>query len=196
MAMTRMLIALLVPIAIVGCAPREPIRGWSPNPKPSAASAAIGQRYVDFKFVDSKGIERPIRREMGDYTVLALTRCDRSTHGPAVDLLRAIRDVNRNASNVKVVGVDIHWSPSGCKDHDQCHLVASEPNLGTICDATGAIHRAYGDQKESWFYVISPDKTIEFSAPATRGAQLSRELEAKVRQLSRERVEASFRYEN
>jgi len=192
--MTRLLLALLVTIGVTGCA-REPVRGWSPNPEPSAASAAIGQRYVDFKFADSKGVERRIGRELGDYTVLALTRCDRSTHEPAVDLLRAILDVNRNAGNVKVVGVDIHWSPTGCKDHDQCHLVAAEPNLGTICDATGAIHRAYGDHKDSWFYLIGPDRTIELSVPATRGAELSRELETKVRQLSRERVEDSFRYE-
>jgi hypothetical protein len=190
--MTRLLLALLVPIGVMGCAPRTPIRGWSPNPEQSAASTAVGQPYVDFTFVDDQGHERSLKQELGDYTVLALTRCDRSTHGPTTDLLRAIVDVNRPASNVRVVGLDIHWSPAGCQDHDQCHLLAVEPGLGTICDPTGAIHHAYGDHNRSWFYVVGPDKTVVLALPAARGAQLSRELQAKVERLSDARVAAAF----
>lgn len=193
--MTKILLVLLVPFGIAGCASREPVRGWAPEAQTQVASHEIGQRYTDFKFVDSQGKERSLRPELGDFTVLAFSRCESDTHGPVVDSLQAMLKAVATDDNVRVVGIDIHWSPTGCKDHDTCHLVDAAPNRGTICDATGSIHRLYGAHKEDWFYVIGPDRTIELSMPASRAAELSKQLKAKVDKRSRENIEAAFRFE-
>jgi hypothetical protein len=179
-------------VGIIGCPRHEPVRGCSQSAQPSAATAEIGKDYVDFTFKDSGGITQPFDQKLGDFTVLALTRCDQPTHAVADKLLRTIVDANRNVSGVSVVGYDIHWSPNGCGEHGQCQMVPGEPYVGSICDTTGAIHRAYGDHAEDWLYVIGPDKKIEFAAPATRGAQVSRELAAKIQQLSVGRFESTL----
>lgn len=186
--MMKILLVLLVPLSVAGCASSEPVRGWAPEANASQVSHEVGQRFADFKFVDSKATERSLRWQLGDYTILAFTRCESDTHGPAAKLLQDIVRADSTLDNVRVVGIDIHWTASGCKEHDNCHLVDVAPNLGTICDATGSIHRLYGALQEDWLYVIGPDRTIELSAPMTKGSELSRQLKVRVEQLSRERV--------
>jgi hypothetical protein len=192
MRMRTILLLLSVPVIVTGCASSEPVRGMAPQPDIGRAHAKLGKTFVNFDFVDDRGKAHPLRAELGDFTVLVLTRCDQNTHGPAVDVLKNIVAENRGADNVRVVGIDIHWSPTGCKDHGACHLLEAKRNLGTLCDTTGAIHRAYGDHKEDWLYVIGPDRTIELAAPVSHAAELSRQLKDKVDQLSRERVDAVF----
>lgn len=190
--MRKSLILLVLPLVVAGCAGPEPVRGWVSDADTGATMAQLGKPFVDFKYVDDHGKSRALQGELGDFTVLTFTRCDKDMHRPAVEWLQKVLDENRAADNVRLVGVDVHWSPGGCKEHNQCHLVAAKSALGTLCDATGAIHRAYGAVEEDWVYVIGPDRRILFSGPMKDAPQIARELKLRIDRLSRERVDAAF----
>ena len=192
--MRRVLMLLAVPLTIAGCAASGPVRGWVSDTGPEITSAQLGKPFVDFGYTDDRWKSRMFHSELGDFTVLAFTRCDDNMHRPAVEWLQKIINENRATDNVRVVAVDVHWSPAGCKDHDQCHLIAGHPGLGTLCDATGAIHRAYGAVNEDWVYVIGPDRQILFSGPMKDAPQISRELKMRIDRLSHERIESDFGY--
>ncbi|MBW7905318.1 MAG: peroxiredoxin family protein [Phycisphaerae bacterium] len=193
--MRALFLASLAVMFLAGCASQPPARGWSPRVDSPETGVRVGDRYVDFAFQDQSGKERSLRRDLGDYTVVLFTECESDTHQPAGDLLDAILSAGQYGnSNVKLVGVNVHWCKTGCKDGQHCHLVDAKPNLGSICDGAGAVRRAYGAGTEDWLFVIGPEKTIELSAPALQGAGLSKQLKHRADQLSEERVRASFRY--
>lgn len=182
--MRALFLASLAVMFLAGCASQPPARGWSPRVDSPETGVRVGDRYVDFAFQDQSGKERSLRRDLGDYTVVLFTECESDTHQPAGDLLDAILSAGQYGnSNVKLVGVNVHWCKTGCKDGQHCHLVDAKPNLGSICAGT-----------EDWLFVIGPEKTIELSAPALQGAGLSKQLKHRADQLSEERVRASFRY--
>jgi len=193
--MRAILLASLSVVFLAGCASQPPARGWSPHVDSSGAGVSVGDRFVDFTFQDQSGKQRSLRRDLGDYTVVLFTECESDTHQPAGELLDTILDASRYGNdNVKLVGVNVHWCETGCKNGSHCHLVDARPNLGSICDGVGAVRRAYGVGAKDWLFVIGPEKTIELSAPALRGADLSRQLKPRVDELSDERVRDSFRY--
>lgn len=189
-----MLASLAFALLATGCTSQPAARGWNPSPT-DPGGAKIGSRFTDFNFADQSGKERSLRRELGDYSVLAFTRCEADTHQPVNDLLEAILTASRAGNdNVKVVGVNVHWCEAGCKNSQHCHLIEAKPNTGSICDGDGRIAQLYSATSEDWLVVVGPDKTIEFSEPATRGAELSKQLKKRVDELSAERIRHSFSY--
>lgn len=186
---TQLLLSVVL-LVVAGCAAPQPVSGWATDVSAGLKVAQLGQPFVDFKFVDDHGKSHLFRTELGDFTVLVFTRCDNNMHGPAVAWLQKVVDDNRSVSNVRLVGVDVHWSPAGCKEHEQCGLIAARAALGTLCDGSGAIHRAYGATDQDWVYVIGPDHDIIFSGPMQDAPKIARELKQRIDSLSRERADA------
>lgn len=181
-AMTLLLPILLLGIG-PGCASNRPVRGW-------INQAGEGRSIMDFRFVDDEGRARSLRNVLGDYTVLALTRCDKDTHGPATALLEEIVAENSHTDYVKVVGVDIHWAEGGSPHKNQCHLIDERGNLVSLCDATGAIQRLYSaDDGEDKMYLIDPSQRIILITSVHDVGSLRRQLKSAVTKLSRAREE-------
>jgi hypothetical protein len=188
---TQLLLSVVL-LVIAGCAAPQPVSGWASDVSGGPKVAQLGQPFVDFTFVDDHGKSHPFHTELGDFTVLVFTRCDNDMHRPAVEWLQKVVDENRSENNVRLVGVDVHWSPGGCKEHEQCGLIAARASLGTLCDGSGAIHRAYGATDENRVYVIGPDHHVLFSGPMKDAPQIARELKQRMERLSRERADAVF----
>lgn len=167
-------------LMISGCQVTKSSRGW-------VRQAQTGAAYPDFVFVDDEGVQRSLGNQLGDFTVLAFTRCDRDTHGPAAALLRDVVAENRHVALVKVVGLDVHWFDGSC-DHTKCHLVASERDLQSVCDATGSVRRLYSVNGADHYVVIGPDHRITMMAGQDGVANLRRRLREWVGQLSEERA--------
>lgn len=167
---------LLLVVALSGCASDQPSRGW-------VRSARVGSEYPDFVFVDDDGVRRTLGNQLGDYTILAFTRCDRDAHGPVSAVLKAIVDENRTAPLVKISGLDIHWFGGQC-DHSQCHLITGERNLQSICDATGSVRRLFGIGASDRYVVIGPSHRIDMAVDARDVSRLRQQLKAWVSQLS------------
>ncbi|GMU35268.1 MAG: hypothetical protein AMXMBFR20_31400 [Planctomycetia bacterium] len=179
----------LLSLPLHGCVADRPSRGW-------VQRAQIGAAYPDFVFVDDEGISRSLGNHLGDFTVLAFTRCDRDTHGPAAAILRNIITEHRQAALVKVVGIDIHWFDGSC-DHTKCHLVASERDIQSVCDATGAVRRLYSANEADQYVVIGPDHRITMKVGRDGVADLRRRLKKWVYQLSEKRAnEISQEYQS
>jgi len=166
-----------------GCASNQPVRGW-------INQAGKGKSFMDFKFVDEGGRAGSLRNVLGDYTVLALTRCDKDTHGPATALLEEIVAENSHTDYVKVVGVDIHWGKGASPHKARCHLIDERCNLVSLCDATGAVRRLYSaDDGEDKMYLINPDHKIILVTSVHSVGRLRHRLKAAVSKLSRVREE-------
>ncbi len=185
------LAALAFPIVLSGCASTA-AHGWSPRLENAESRAEQGARFVDFTYQDPAGETRSLDQALGDFTVLAFTKCESDTHQPVVSELQHIVANNGDLSNVKVVGVNIHWSETGCQHHAHCHLLTEEGDLGSICDASGEVHMAYGAHDQDWLIVIGPNETIRFSGPNSQIEELNRDLRKWARELSRERVDDVF----
>lgn len=184
--MSVRLLLLGIVLVVIGCAQNQPSRGW-------VTGTETGEPYPDFIFVDEHGTRRSLRNFTGDFTVLAFTRCDDDTHGPAVDALKQLVDKHADAPFVRVVGVDVHWFKDQC-DHQHCHLVQNEKNLMSICDATGAIRKLYGVDGDHAAIVIGPDGRVLNIAPSVENRafqedlkkRISAESERRARELSQE----------
>ena len=190
--MRHLFVLLAVSLFLAGCASQGPVSGWVTDPAKETQTAQLGKPFVDFNYVDDKGKERPLHAELGDFTVLTFTRCDSNMHKPAAEWLQKLVDGNQSTKNVRLVGIDVHWSPAGCSANDGCHIVGAKRNLGTLCDATGAVHRVYGAAQQDWIYVIGPDRRIVFSGQAQDSAKLGRELKERIKALSNERTDAEL----
>lgn len=166
-------------VFLSGCTGDRPSRGW-------VREAQIGVAYPEFIFVDDDGVQRSLGNQLGDFTVLAFTRCDRDTHGPVSAKLREIIAENQRAPMVKIVGLDVHWFEGRC-DHSQCHLVTNERNLESLCDSTGAVRRLYGVDATDRYVVIGPSRRIDLIVEAKDVETLRQRLGTWVRQLFDER---------
>lgn len=177
--MIRILFGIAL-LAAVGCATHGLPRG-------SVMHVEQQEKMNDFEFAATDGARQMLSDHLGDFTVLSFTRCDRDTHGPAISHLREILADHDDVDNVRVVGIDIHWSEGGCQTHPHCHLVGSDSGVGTICDATGSVHRLYGGRDEDWVYAIGSDGTLVLSSPMSDRTAFRSALRAFVGQLNRER---------
>ncbi len=130
----------------------------------------------DFVFLDDQGSAHSLGDVLGDFTVLAVIHCDKTTHVPATELLTAMVAENRGVNRLDVRGIDIHWSDVRCEQHGTCHLVAAQTQALILCDATGAIRRLYGVGQEDCFFVIGPDRHVIDSASANDVARLRLQL--------------------
>ena len=130
----------------------------------------------DFDFLDDRGSTHSLREVLGDFTVLAFTHCDKTTHGPVAESLTAVVAENRGVNGMDVRGIDIHWSDAGCGQHDTCHLVDVPAHALVLCDATGALCRLYGVGEEDRFFVIGPDRHVIDSASVKDVARLGFQL--------------------
>ncbi len=130
----------------------------------------------DFVFVDDWGSPHSLCNVLGDFTVLAFTHCDKTTHGRASEPLTAMVAENRGVNHIDVRCIDIHWSHARCAQHESCHLVAIGAHGLILCDATGVIRRLYGIEQEDRFFVIGPDRHVIDSASAHDVARLRRQL--------------------
>ncbi len=130
----------------------------------------------DFVFLDDRGSPHSLRDILGDFTVLTLTHCDKTTHGPATELLMTMVAKNHGVNRLDVRGIDVHWSDARCAQHDACHLVDVQTHTITLCDATGAIRHLYGVGHEGYFFVIGSDGRVIDSAPTNDAARLARQL--------------------
>jgi len=179
---TRYTLWIVWVVLAFGCASDRPVRGW-------IHQAGEGRSLVDFRFVDEQGRARSLRNILGDYTVLALTRCDKDTHRPATALLQEIVAEHNRADYVTVVGIDIHWSEGNDTHAGSCHLIREQRNLASLCDATGAIRRLYhSDDGEDTLYLIDPAHKIVQVVSARDADKLRRLLRTKVAQLSKARA--------
>lgn len=178
---TGILICGLV-VMNLACASHRPVRGW-------ISRAEVGEAFLDFRFVDDEGVARSLRNQLGDYTILALTRCEKDTHGPAVDVLGSIVAEHRRAGFVEVVGVDVHWSEHGCVHEGECHLVDKQRDLASICDATGAVGRLYYADKVDRLFLIGPGQKIILTSTIHETENLRRRLREGVAALSKLRAD-------
>lgn len=179
----RLILASLLLGAGLGCAQQHrPVRGW-------IHQAGRGESFLDFRFVDERGVARSLRNLLGDYTVLALTRCDRDTHRPATAMLEEIVAENQLADFVRVVGVDIHWAEGGRSHPGACHLVDEKRNLVSLCDATGVVQRRYSADDGDKLYLINPEHIIIRVASVDGAAAFRRMLKEEVAKLSQARAE-------
>lgn len=176
-----LIVTCVLALPVSGCAATKSSRGW-------VSRAEVGKLFANFVYLDDQGVQRSLRNHLADFTVVAFTRCDRETHGPASGLLRDIVNENRRAPLVKVAGVDVHWFKGRC-NHSQCHLVADERNILSICDATGAIRRLYGIEDADQVIVIGPDHNVAYSADSNRMDDLREQLRSHVVQLSEQRAQ-------
>jgi len=172
---------VLLLLILGGCTAPKPTSGW-------VSRARVGGQYSDFIYRDGQGVERLLRNQLGDYTVLLFSRCDDNSHGPISKLLTGIIEENRRASMVKVIGIDIHTFYDKC-DHSQCHLVAGQEDTLSICDATGAIRRLYGVEQADQLVVIGPDHRVAYSSRSEKSAELRSWLRSRVAALSDRRAE-------
>jgi len=177
-----LIVLLCSTLAISSCA--RPVRGWIPKP-------AVGQPYPNFSFVDDRGTTKSLSELLGDYTVLAFTRCDKDTHQPIIGVLSDIVDMNRGQTLVHVAGIDVHHSDNRGSGDARCHLIESHNDVASICDATGNVGRFYGIRQGDGFYIIGPYRKIVYSAPTTSADELKiwlrREVDALAAQRDRER---------
>jgi len=155
-------------LSLAGCLGARPSPGW-------VTGAEKGKPYPDFVYVDDQGTQRSLRNLTGDFTVLAVTRCDQDTHGPTVAALQRIVSENAGTPFVRVVGVDVHWFDGQC-DQGRCHLVQDERNLFSICDATGAARHLYGIKGDNAVVVIGPDARVIQVAPDVGNEEFREEL--------------------
>lgn len=116
--------------------------------------------FPDFVFLDDYGSPHALRDVLGDFTVLALTSSEDTTHGPAGELLTAIVAENRGGIPVDVRGIDVHSPGAPCERHDACHLVDAQAGVLVLCDPTGAIRRLYGVGHEDRLFVIGPNRHV------------------------------------
>lgn len=180
---TRHTLWIVSVVLVFGCVSDRPVRGW-------IHQAGEGRSLVDFRFVDEQGRARSLRNILGDYTVLALTRCDQDTHRPATALLQEIVAEHSRADYVRVVGIDIHWSEGDDTHAGSCHLIREQRNLASLCDATGAIRRRYhSDDGEDTLYLINPAHRVVQVVSVDDADKLRRLLKTSVAQLSRTRAE-------
>jgi hypothetical protein len=66
----------------------------------------------------------------------------------------------RGLQSVRVVGVDVHSSESGCSEHPTCHLLEARGSLFSICDPRGAIRTLYDVGQADRLYLIGPDHRL------------------------------------
>lgn len=130
----------------------------------------------DFVFLDGRGSAHALRDFLGDFTVLAFTHCDQTTHGPGTESLTTMVVEARGVRGVDVRGIDIHSSDARCEQHDACHLLFIQTHVLVLCDATGAIRRLYGVGREDHFFVIGPDHHVIDSGSADDVARLRHQL--------------------
>lgn len=167
--MNKLLVVLLMSPLVGGCVSNRPLRGSIGGPE-------IGRRFLDFGFLDDRGRASFLSHQLGDYTVLAFTRCETDTHQPVVGLLESIVAENRGAGSVMVVGIDIHSAEAGCRQRDVCHLVETLTDLISICDTKGAIRRLYDVGQEDRVYLIGPHQRVLAWSLARDAARLRNEL--------------------
>ncbi|MCK6456722.1 MAG: hypothetical protein L6Q92_09365 [Phycisphaerae bacterium] len=184
-----LIVVCALALPLFGCTATKSSRGWMSRPE-------VGKPFADFIYIDDQGIQRSLGNQLADFTVLAFTRCDRDTHAPVSGTLREIVAENRSTPLVKVVGVDVHWFEGRC-DHTQCHLVADERDLLSICDATGAVRRLYGLADADRVFVIGPDHRVAFAASYNDLNDLRKHLRDSAAQISERRArELSQEYQS
>lgn len=176
-------LASFVALALLGgCASSQARTGRVATPE-------IGGPCLEFTYLDTDGRPHRLGERLGDFTLLAFTRCQAKMHGQVAERLADLVRVNQDPGFVSTVGFDIHWSDSGCPDQDQCHVISTNEFLYSICDARGAIRHVYGVGAEDEFFVIGPDGRIWDSAPARQFES----LEAKYRAFFRNYVNDKLR---
>lgn len=165
---------------LCGTACSRPVRGWVSKP-------ALGKLYLDFSFVDDRGESRLLSSLLGDYTVLAFTRCDTDIHRPVRSVLSEIVDMNRGQTLVRIVGIDVHHSEHRPPGDNRCHLLEAHGDVASICDSTGHLAPLYGIKQGDGFYVIGPDRALVYSGPADSAESLKKWLQREVSALATQR---------
>lgn len=132
------------------------------------ATPEIGGPYLEFTYLDADGRPHRLGEHLGDFTLLAFTRCQDEMHGPVAEKLADLVRVSQDPGLASSVGFDIHWSDSGCPEQNQCHAISKNQFLFSICDARGATRQMYGVGAEDQFFVIGPDGRIWDRAPASQ----------------------------
>lgn len=145
-----------------------------------ALEPAIGTPFADFTYLDAEGRPQTLAEQLGDFTVLVFTKCrsnlHRSVAKPLTDLVQASQD----SGIVKTVGLDIHWSETGCTQGPRCHLLSTGRNLYSICDGKGVVRTLYGADARNQVFVIGPDHHIADKGSLADWDALRSRFEAKV----------------
>jgi len=163
------LVSSAILMFVSGCAAQRPTRGTVYQP-------ALGRRFLDFFFEDEHGRPASLGDSLGDFTVLAFTRCDGTTHAQPSRLLESIVEEHRQDDGVSVRGIDIHWEENSRSTHKKCHLLQATSGTLSICDATGMIHTLYGATETNELFLIGPDRRVIGKATAGYPDRLRHQL--------------------
>ncbi|MCO6438617.1 MAG: hypothetical protein J5J06_16110 [Phycisphaerae bacterium] len=153
MRASSILASLAILMFFSGCAARRPMRGRVDQPE-------LGHHFLDFFFEDEHGRSMTLGNVLGDFTVIAFTRCDSDTHAESTDYLESIIKEHALDDSVRVRAVDVHWADRSCGTHKDCHLLGSTDKAISICDATGMIRKLYGATKLNELFLIGPDRRV------------------------------------
>ncbi len=176
--MRYMIAVVALAAAVSGCVSNRPVRGVVPR-------AEVAQYFLlDFGYFDQRRDARYLHDDLGDFTIIAFTRCDQDTHGPVAKLVEELVTEHRGIDSVRIVGIDIHWSDEDCALHDTCHLVTDRSDLISICDAAGAIHRSFDDDANDYLVVVGPGRKIVAMARANDTKTLREVLRQQVERLA------------
>lgn len=152
--------AMALTAVAAGCSATGGHRGHVVQPQ-------VGTPYMDFTYVGEDGRRHRLSDHLGDYTILAFTKCGGELHGPVSRKLEKLVRVTEDPGIARTIGFDIHWSKSGCRQGEACHLIKQDADLYSICDARGVVRDLYGAGPKDEIFVIGPQGTIVDSAPAS-----------------------------
>jgi hypothetical protein len=149
------LLAGLVSGLFLGCEPKEKGYGQGVAVAPGQ-ELGIGSRFADFQFVDQNGITRTLLSIRGQFTILTFTECA-AQYNPSISQIASF--VGKNSGwRVRVVGIDIVWSPQGCALGTMCKIFPTSPdspNFLAVCDEGNIIRPKYGVKKSGRYFVIN-----------------------------------------
>jgi cytochrome oxidase Cu insertion factor (SCO1/SenC/PrrC family) len=152
-------LGLLTLALLVGCAQETKLVNSGTATSPDC-ELNCGARFVDFQFCDDQGKTNSLKNVKGQFTVLAFNSCDED-YNPA---LTHLVDFVGEKSNwrVRVVGVDIFWTPEGCVSTLQCAALPTfgNENFLAVCDGNGTIRKSYGVQNSGRYFIIDPNGKI------------------------------------
>jgi hypothetical protein len=116
----------------------------------------IGSRFADFEFTDDQCKTRSLMAFRGDFTIIAFTSCDQD-YNPA---LTHLADFVEERSNwrVRVVGVDVFWTPQTTSSGQICLALPEfgNPNFVAVHDRSGVIRNRYNIRETGRYFVIGP----------------------------------------
>ncbi len=120
----------------------------------------VGERFLDFTYVDDEGKTQRLKDHLGDYTFLIFTKCGDEMHSMASKEIRDLVHATQDREFNEIVAFDVYWSEGGCQGDDPCRLTEQDFSYFSICDARGEVANLYGVGHLNEILVIGPDGRV------------------------------------